>query len=64
MLLIMDQLISHYKTLSKKKRGHFFILSVYEWEQYKPQFESFLKKEYPDYSFENVQAYMKKLIER
>ena len=50
--------------MEKKETAFFYTFSVYEWEQYKMQFESFLKKEYSEYSFENVQAYMKKLIDR
>jgi hypothetical protein len=50
--------------IEKKRRESFYTFSVYEWEQYQHQFESFLKKDYPNYSFENVQASMKKLIER
>lgn len=50
--------------IEKKGKASFYTFSVYEWEQYKTQFESFLKKEYPDYSFEKVEAFMKKLIER
>jgi len=49
--------------IEKKERESFYTFSVYEWKQYQTQFESFLKKDYPNYSFENVQTFMKKLIE-
>ena len=48
--------------IEKKEKASFYTFSVYEWEQYRTQFESFLKKEYPDYSFADVEAFMEKLI--
>ena len=49
--------------IEKKGAQSFYTFPVYEWNQSKAQFEAFLKKTYPDYSFEKVQASIKKLIE-
>ncbi|MDQ2718141.1 MAG: hypothetical protein M3Z26_00050 [Bacteroidota bacterium] len=39
-------------------------LSVYEWEIFQDDLRAFLKKEYPQYSFKNVQEYIRKLISK
>lgn len=48
--------------IQQKSKDIFPTFSIYQWEEYKSEFEMFLKKEYSDYSFKEVEGYIKKLI--
>jgi len=51
-----------YTFIKQKNQEIFATFSVYQWEIYQDEFQLFLKKEYPDYSFKEIQNYIRKLI--